>query len=88
MNSKKPFLAYLIAKFIVDFPLPKDNLFMESWVYEWGALLFLFMSSIEIGRKDEGKIILKKLLKVKSLPTNIRQTFQLEEWDKQLSLKN
>lgn len=84
-DTQQYLLGYLISKFIVSIPLPEDNLFVESWVYDWGAMLYLFICSSRLGNKEEAYHILQRLLENPRLPINIRKDFQLDQWGDFLS---
>ena len=84
-DTENYFLGYTTAKIAIEIPLPPDNLFVESWIYDWGALLYFFICSNQIGEKKEAFEALTKLLSKKDLPEGIRQSFQL---DKHLAIFN
>lgn len=81
------FLGYLVLKSVLHLPLSNDNLFVESWVYDWGVQLYFFICANQIGQKTEAIASIKKLLKNPRLPKPIREEFKLEEWGKALNIK-
>jgi glycosyltransferase involved in cell wall biosynthesis len=77
-DTENYFLGYTTAKIAIGIPLPSDNLFVESWVYDWGSLLYFFVCANQIEKKLEAFDALRILLSKKTLPNGIRHSFQLE----------
>lgn len=77
-DTENYFLGYITAKIAIEIPLPVDNLFVESWVYDWGALLYFFICARQIGKSQEAFNAINKLLLKRDLPEQIRHSFQLE----------
>jgi glycosyltransferase involved in cell wall biosynthesis len=86
-DSGNYLLGYLAAKLLITIPPTKDNLFVESWVDDWGALLYFFICSRQLGKNEEARSALKRVLKNPRLPSDIRVGYQLDEWANQLRLK-
>lgn len=36
LEKDHPWLAYLLANYALQLKIPKDDLFVDSWIYEWG----------------------------------------------------
>lgn len=66
-------LGYLMASLAVKIPLPQDILFVQKWMYDYGALLELSICAYWIGRYAECAQICNQLLKRPDLPQNIRE---------------
>lgn len=71
MAGNNFFLGYLISKLAISIPLPID-LFVETWMYEWGVLEQHFHCSLELRKLDEALAALKKLLANPKLPADHR----------------
>jgi len=80
--------AYLLAKKSMEIPHTTDTLFVENWMYDWGAALLFFRSAIAIKAFDEALSSLDDLLSNQTLPETIRDQYLLEEWHSYLSLSN
>jgi glycosyltransferase involved in cell wall biosynthesis len=85
-DSRNFFLGYLVSKYTLSIPKGNDALFVESWVYDWGALLYFFICSAQIGERGEASVALQKLRTNPRLPEDIRVEFQLEEWNRQINV--
>jgi glycosyltransferase involved in cell wall biosynthesis len=84
-ESKNYFLGYITAKTTLEIPPTTDGLFVESWIHEWGALLYFVICSCHIGKFQEAYEALKHLLSKPELPNNIRTSFQLEKYYRELT---
>ena len=73
------FIGYLISKFILSIPVSQDFLFIETWVYDWGRLLYFYLCASKIGKYDEAQEALVKLVSNNSVPAEIRKSFKLDE---------
>jgi glycosyltransferase involved in cell wall biosynthesis len=69
-------LGYLFAAYGLDLEVPKDVLFVEKWVYDFGLLLEYSISSYWIGRYDESIRACGELLCMPDLPQNVRECTQ------------
>jgi glycosyltransferase involved in cell wall biosynthesis len=78
------FLGYLLMKIAISSPVTQDNLFIESWMYDWGIPLLLFRCAAHLGYVDESKELLHKLLSNPGLPSEIRVAFELDKWKHKL----
>jgi len=67
-QTKMYSVAYLFAKMGVTIPYPKDVLFIEKGVYEWGLLDELSLSAYWTGRYKESLELCDKLLANPNLP--------------------
>lgn len=55
------FLVFLISKYALSIPLSTDLLFVEPWIYEWGALLQYGIALHKLGKTEEAASILQKV---------------------------
>lgn len=67
-------VAYELAKVASSIPEPKDVLFVNNWMYEYGVLIEQSVCAYWLGHYDECKAICLKLLENKSLPDHIQDT--------------
>ena len=74
------FLGYLIFKFILSMPMPSDFLFVETWVHDWGALLYFFICADRIGKVDEAQMAHQHLIHHPHLPLEVRNQFKVDQW--------
>ncbi len=70
-NKNYP-LGYLMASIAVKLPMTKDMLFVQKWMYDYGALLELSVCSYWIGKYDECAQICHQLLASPDLPQYVR----------------
>jgi glycosyltransferase involved in cell wall biosynthesis len=67
-------VAYFFAQKGLEIPYPsKDILFIEKFVYDWGLLFEISISSFYIGKYAESLSSCDKLLAMDKLPGNIRE---------------
>lgn len=66
-------MGYLIASIAVKVPMTKDLLFVQKWMYDYGAMLELSICSYWIGKYDECSEISLKMLAMPDLPPNVRE---------------
>lgn len=66
-------LGYLIASFGLTVPLPKDVLFVENWVYEYGLLMEKAINAYCIGNYQESYFLSLQLLKNEKLPPHVKE---------------
>jgi glycosyltransferase involved in cell wall biosynthesis len=66
------FMAYLFSHFGMRLQFPKDLLFVETWVYDYGIHLEYSIASYWINRYEESYVACQQLL-AKKLPQNIRE---------------
>jgi glycosyltransferase involved in cell wall biosynthesis len=78
-------MGYTVAKEAILLPFPEDvrELFVNIWIYEWGALLQFYLCAQSIGKYEEAIEALKKLLLCSTLPPDQRSLlrrdlFQIE----------
>ena len=74
-NKQKKFpMGYLLCKLATSISKPLDMTYLETWVYEYGALSEMAHSAFWLGHFDESESIYKELL-AKELPPTIRSFF-------------
>ena len=71
--TKNYLLGYLVSKLAITLPVSEDSVFVERWIYEWGALLQFAECSFNIGCYDETFQAIQKLLQVPTLPEDTRK---------------
>ena len=75
--QNNPFLAYLVLKQALEIPFPKRELiFIEPWIYDWAILFRFAESAFKIGRLQESKVAIEKLLPNPNLPESLRDELQ------------
>jgi glycosyltransferase involved in cell wall biosynthesis len=79
MERKNYLHAFLVAKKALEISQTTDNLFVERWMYDWGAAILFFESAKAIGAFAEALSILDNLLNNPTLPKTIREQHLLEE---------
>ena len=65
--------GYMIASIAAKIPIPKDMLFVQKWMYDYGALLELSVCSYWIGKYDECAQICHRMLNIPNLPKSIQE---------------
>lgn len=65
--------AYEVTKVAKSIPLSRDILFVEKWMYEWGAILEFSINAYWAGHYKESHDECLALLKIKDLPDNVRE---------------
>ena len=65
-------LGYLIASTAVNIPLSNDLLFVQQWIYEYGAWLELSICAYWMGKYEECAQICHRLLALPHLSENVR----------------
>jgi len=76
-ETQSYYLGYLLAKTAIDIPMTTDNLFVESWVYDWGVPLYFYVCATQVGATDEAKEMSRQLAKNPRMPDAIRERFGL-----------
>ncbi len=66
-------MGYLIASIAVKVPMPKDILFVQKWMYDYGALLELSICAYWIGKYEECAELSHRMLAIPNLPQEIRE---------------
>jgi glycosyltransferase involved in cell wall biosynthesis len=79
-------LGYLVAKQLIAIPPTEDALFVETWIDDWGALLYFFICASQLGKREEARDALKKVLQNPHLPTHVRTGFKLDVWANQFNV--
>lgn len=64
--------AYQVASLGCSMPLPKDNFFIEEWIYDYGLLMELSVASYWAGKYKESQEASLTLLKKATLPEEYR----------------
>lgn len=79
VESENPLAGYAVLKIAATIPPSEDNLFVETWVNEWGIPLYLFHAALQIGKRAEAHSLLLGLLRNPTLPESIRKNHRLDE---------
>jgi len=74
------FLGYILSKIAISIPRTTDNLYVESWIHDWGAPLYFFICANQTGQRKEAQATLQKLLSNPRLPLSLRDNFNLDQW--------
>lgn len=69
-------LAYVLSEFALTIPRPQEPFFLKSWIYEYGLLHQFVFSASQIKRVREMETALAKLLRVRTLPADLREGFE------------
>lgn len=70
-------LSYLFAKRASFIPMTEDTLFIEKWVYEWGAHLYLFLSAHRLRKTEEARSALEMIMTEGKIPQSVKNDFKL-----------
>ncbi len=73
-------LGYLIAEYASSFPIPFD-LYVDTWIYEWGVLLQFYICSQNIGNYHKAYELVQKLLSNPNYPQEYRLQLEMEKLD-------
>ena len=84
VEASEHLLGYAILRVAREIPHSMDNLFVETWVNDWGIPLFLFLAALHVRGREEIADLLQDLLENPTLPENLRKQYQLERWKDQL----
>ena len=87
-ENRNYLLGYFCAKTAMSIPLSEDHLFVESWVYDWGSLLYTCLCAYGLGYMEEAYALLQSLLDKTTLPQEVRKSFQLDQLNKELTQNN
>jgi len=87
-ENKNYLFSYICSKIALSIPMSTDHLFVESWVYDWGALLYAFLSSVNLGNIKEANSLHEKLSVKTTIPQEIRNEFKLNEWTNEIAWNN
>ena len=68
--------GYALSKLALSFKIPKDSMYTQDWVYDYGILCTLYDSARLLNKKEEACSILEMLLTKDSLPEDIRNKTQ------------
>lgn len=78
-NKKGNFdIGYLLAKEAVKLPVPRESMYVQEWIYEYGALYSLGFSSFQLGKYEESYEVWQKVLSKTNVPTKISK--QINEY--------
>ena len=69
-------MGYLFSQFALQADDPNDVLFVESWIYDYGAAFENSICAYWVGRYEESFQLCNRLLGHKDLPQNIRECVQ------------
>lgn len=78
-NCEAYSLGLFFAAMALSVPLTKDNLFVESWVQDWGVALYIFLCLRALNRAKEANQIRDMLIANPNFPKNLRDHFKLDE---------
>jgi glycosyltransferase involved in cell wall biosynthesis len=70
------FASYTILREALKIPVPTDILFVEKWVWDYGALFEFSIVSYWTGNFAESKKAADRLLKFANLPSNVREAVE------------
>lgn len=73
MEVKDYQTGYLFSLAALDLPLSNDSVFVENWIYEWGALLQFAECSYVLGKYQETKEAIYRLLLAPTLPQETKE---------------
>lgn len=65
--------SYLVAQIGQTLPLPKDSFFIDEWIYTYGMLMELSVSSYWVGKYKECQEASLAMLKISDLPESYRE---------------
>jgi glycosyltransferase involved in cell wall biosynthesis len=66
-------LAYAAAKWAVTLHVPSDRMYVQSWIYDYGALCALAESALLLGKYEEAIATFQKILVKETLPADVRE---------------
>jgi predicted GH43/DUF377 family glycosyl hydrolase len=66
-------VAHMFASRGLEIPYPSDVLFIHRWVYEWGLRMEHAVAAAGIGRRDEARADLRRLLDTPDLPRDVAE---------------
>lgn len=75
-KQKEYAAGYVVAKTALTIPFPKDILFVENWIYDFGNLLELSICAYWIGKYSESQEASQKILALSNLPNEIKDCAQ------------
>lgn len=70
-------LSWVWANVAAAIPLPEDTLFVEDWVYRWGAPFERADAAWRIGHPELASVVAKELLLLDDLPAEHREHIEL-----------
>jgi glycosyltransferase involved in cell wall biosynthesis len=80
IKKKRFFEAYLVCIHALTLTFPKDILYIEPWVYEWGILLQLFSAASQLHFTcEQARTALSLLIHNPKLPSRVIFDFKLKE---------
>jgi glycosyltransferase involved in cell wall biosynthesis len=72
--------AYIVSTLGMKLPMPKDSLFVEHWIYNYGMELEMSVCAYWIDKFHECRRISQKLLELKDLPDSITEVLKSNLW--------
>lgn len=72
LRHEEHLLGYLVAKEALRIPLPTDHVFVERWIYNYGAWLTLANCAHALKKYDEAAQACLQILSQKDLPEPLR----------------
>jgi len=64
--------CYLVANLGITLPMPTDNFFVEDWIYDYGLLMEISVSSYWLGKYSECQEASVAMLEIEDLPENYK----------------
>ncbi len=65
--------GYLMASIGIKVPMPKDLLFVQKWMWDWGIPLELSICAYWIGKYEECLNVSHRILAIPNIPQNVRE---------------
>jgi tetratricopeptide (TPR) repeat protein len=75
-KCEKYVLSYVITQYALTLPEPKESLFLEAWIYEFGNLIEFSTAAYKIGKYEEAQKACVQLLSKSNLPEVIRPSIE------------
>lgn len=72
--------AFMLSRLAVNIPPTTDNLFVETWVTDWGCWLYHFICAHALQQYNDASIAIEKLSSNPRIPTNVIERYKLKEW--------
>ncbi len=70
------FSAYLVAQHALAIPMPREAMFLETWIYDFGLLFEFAASAASLGKHEEAKAACVQLLLKPNLPAPFREVVE------------
>lgn len=76
MKNENYLLAYFISQHTIKIPLCQENIYVEQWIYSWGALLQHAECCFRLQKFEESLAAIDQLLQKNRLPNDVRASLQ------------